>query len=32
MILPPSSNADYLGAPAAAWFLVAVGVLSIIPG
>jgi len=31
-ILPASSNADYLGAPAAAWFLALTGVLSIIPG
>ena len=32
MLLPPSTNADYRGHPAAAWFLTLVGVLSIIPG
>jgi uncharacterized membrane protein HdeD (DUF308 family) len=32
MLLPPSTNADYRGHPAAAWFLVLTGVLSIIPG
>jgi hypothetical protein len=32
MLLPPSTNAAYRGHPAAAWFLVLTGVLSIIPG
>jgi uncharacterized membrane protein HdeD (DUF308 family) len=32
MLLPPTTNADYCGHPAAAWFLVLTGVLSIIPG
>ncbi len=32
MLLPPSTNADYRGAPAAAWLLMLTGVLSIIPG
>lgn len=32
MLLPPSTNADYHGHTAAAWFLVLTGVLSIIPG
>jgi hypothetical protein len=32
MLLPPSTNADYHGHPAAAWFLIFAGILSIIPG
>jgi hypothetical protein len=32
MLLPPSTNAEYRGHPASAWFLVLTGVLSIIPG
>lgn len=31
-LLPPSTNADYRGAPSAAIFVVLVGVMSIIPG
>jgi hypothetical protein len=30
--LPPSTNADYAGAPAAAWFLTVYGVLGLLPG
>jgi len=32
MLLPPSTNAAYRGHPAAVWFLLLTGVLSIIPG
>ena len=32
MLLPPSTNGDYRGHPASAWFLMLAGVLSIIPG
>jgi hypothetical protein len=32
MLLPPSTNVDYHGYPASAWFLVLTGILSIIPG
>ncbi len=31
-LLPGSTNADYRGAPFAAWLLMAMGVLSVIPG
>ena len=31
-LLPPSTNAGYRGHPAAAWFLVLAGVLTIVPG
>lgn len=31
-LLPPSTNASYSGHPAAAWWLVAAGVLTVIPG
>lgn len=32
MIVPASTNGQYAGAPAAAWFLVLAGVLTIVPG
>ncbi len=31
-ILPPSTNADFHGARIAAWFLVLVGILTVVPG
>tara|TARA_R110000868_G_scaffold1276_3_gene9973 strand:+ start:7266 stop:7703 length:438 start_codon:yes stop_codon:yes gene_type:complete len=31
-LLPPSTNASYTGAPGAAWFLMLVAILSIVPG
>lgn len=31
-LLPPSTNADYRGAAVSAWFLVLLGVLTVIPG
>ena len=32
MLFPKSTNADYRGAPLAAWFLVLAGVLTVVPG
>lgn len=32
MLLPPSTNGEYRGAPASAWFLALLALLSIIPG
>lgn len=32
MVIPASTNVQYAGAPAAAWFLVLAGVLTIVPG
>ncbi len=31
-LLPPSTNADYTGAPAAAWFLMLAALLELVPG
>ena len=31
-MLPPSTNADYTGAPAAAWFLMLAALLELVPG
>lgn len=31
-LLPPSTNADYRGSPAAAWFLALAAVLTLVPG